>query len=136
MSVILAGLAGAIVLFITDGLLQRIPYVAITKEEFAAFEGVKKWDKENRPLLQKTLIFLGEGFLFALAFAVVRNGLSDNAVFAALQFWFVIATVRILPESVEFWHETNYPPPLIRLEAGMDAVTGLAAAFTYSLFIS
>ncbi len=136
MNVLLAGLAGAIVIFIVDGLLQRIPLAVITRKEFESYEGVKKWEREARPLLQKILIILMEGFLFALAFAVVRGGFSTNVVFAAFQFWFVIATVRIIPEAVLFWHETNYPLPLIWLEVGMDSVTGLAAAFTYALIIS
>jgi hypothetical protein len=37
---------------------------------------------------------------------------------------------------MEFWHETNYPLQLIWLEAGMDAVSGLAVAFTFAFIIA
>ncbi len=136
MNVLIAGLAGGIVLFRVDGLLLRLPYVVVTKEEFEGTEGAKRWGRESRPLFQKILVFLAEGFLFAFAFAIMRNGLPDNAVLAALLFWFVILALRIIPEAGEFWLETDYPLPLILLEAGMDVVTGLAAAFTYALIIS
>ena len=136
MHIVFAGLAGAIVLFIVDGLLQRVPIVMITRKEFESFEGMKKWGKENKPLVNKVLIFLAEGFLFAFAYAIMRSGFSTNTIAAALQFWLVMTALRIIPESLEFWNETNYPVPLIWLEAGMDTVTCLAAAFTYAMIIT
>jgi len=136
MHVLFAGIAGAIVIFIADGLMQRMPVVIMVRKEYEDFEGVKKWGREARPLLQKIVIMLIEGFFFAFAFALIRAGLSSNVVLATLQFWFLLAAVRIIPESMEFWHETNYPLQLIWLEAGMDAVSGLAVAFTFAFIIA
>ena len=136
MHLVLGGLAGAIVLFIVDGILQRVPLVMLTRKEFESYKGVKNLGKEDRPLIQKIVIMLIEGYLFAFAYFMIRAGLSQNTIVATLQFWFVLTAVRIIPEAMEFWHETYYPAPLIWLESGMDVVTSLAAAFTYAYIIT
>jgi cytochrome c oxidase assembly factor CtaG len=134
--VLLATGIAAVVWFILGGALYMNPVIRRIYSQFETSPVMKQWPSVPQYLGVMFLgACLGQSFLAALAFALVRPALPDSILGAVAVFGFILIGIKIFTRFFDMWIQTNYPNKLLVIEFVNGSIGSLAIATVFALTI-
>lgn len=116
LSIILAGIAAAIIWFVIGGGLYMNPIVAKIYKDAEKSPGLKKWSNLPRYVGFQFLGILLQCLLWAFVFVFMKPILPEEILLSGLVFGLVLFVVKIIPRAYDMWIQTTYPNNLLFIE--------------------